>query len=102
MLDPPSKVYTLSTVLLHIYVGANVAVTNSMSYFSVFILTKATVKLANGNTGHTQGVGIILCCFHNCLNIYLVGPFYYCTGHPSNTLSSGSLKFYIGFVNVTS
>ena len=64
--------------------------------------TKATVKLANGNTGHAQAVGIILCRFPNCLIIYPVGPVYYYPGHPSNTISSGALKFYIGFKNVTS
>ena len=30
-----------------------------------------------------------------------VGPFYYCPGHPSKTISSGSLKFYGGFHKVT-
>ena len=68
----------------------------------MFVPTKATVKLVNGNTGHAQGIGIILCCFPNCLIIYPVGPVYYCTGHPSNTISSGALKFYIGFKKVTS
>ena len=67
----------------------------------MFVPTKATVKLANGNTGHAQGIGIILCCFPNCSIIYPVGPVYYCTGHPSNTISSGTLKFYIGFKKVT-
>ena len=55
------------------------------------------VKLANGNMGHAQKIGIILCCFPNCSIIYPVGPVYYCPGHPSNTISSGALKFYIGF-----
>ena len=63
----------------------------------MFVPTKATVKLANGNTGHPQGIGIILCRFPNCSIIYPVGPVYYCPGHPSNTISSGALKFYIGF-----
>ena len=63
----------------------------------MFSLTKATLKLANGNTGHAQGIGIILCRFPNCSIIYPVGPVYYCPGHPSNTISSGALKFYIGF-----
>ena len=63
---PPSKFYTVSTVLFHKYGGANVAITNYMSHFSMFVSTKATVKLANGNTGHDQGIGIILCCFPNC------------------------------------
>ena len=68
----------------------------------MFVPTKATVKLANGNTGHAQGIGIILYCFTNCLIIYPAGTVYYCTGHPSNTISSGALKFYIGFKKVTS
>ena len=64
--------------------------------------TKATVKLANGNTGHAQGIGIILCRFPNCSSIHPVGPVYYCPGHTSNTISSGALRFYIGFKKVTS
>ena len=73
---PPSKLYTVSTVLFHKYGGANFAVTNYMSQFSTFVPTKATVKLAYGNTGNDQGVGIILCQFPNCLIIYPVGPVY--------------------------
>ena len=94
---PSSKFYTVYTVLFHKYVGVNVAVTNCISHFSMVVPTKATVKLANGNTGHAQGIGIILCRFPNCAIIYPVGPVYYCTGHPSNTISSGALNFYIGF-----
>ena len=48
-------------LLFHEYGGANVAVTNFMSHFYMFLPTKATVELANGNTGHSQGIGIILC-----------------------------------------
>ena len=73
-----------------------------MSHVSIFVPTKSTVKLANGNTGHAQGIGIILCCFPNCSIIYPVGPVYYCLGHPSNSISSGALKFYVGFQKVTS
>ena len=94
---PPSKFYIVSTVLFHKDGGDNVAVTNCMSHFSMFVLTNATVKLANGNTRHAQGIGIIICLFSNCLIIYPVGPVFYCPGHPSKTISSGSLKFYIGF-----
>ena len=47
---PPSKFYTVFTVLFHKYGGENVAVTNFMSHFSMFVPTKATAKLANGNT----------------------------------------------------
>ena len=92
-----TKVYTISTVLFHKDEGANVAVTNCMSHFSMFVPTKATAKLANRNTGHAQEIGIILCRFTNCSVIYPVGPVYYCPGHTSNTISSGPLKFYIGF-----
>ena len=63
MVSPPSKYYTLSTVLFHKDVGANISVTNCMSHFSMFVPTKATLKLANGNTVHAQGIGIILCHF---------------------------------------
>ena len=77
-------------------------VKNCMSHFSMFVPTKATVKLANGNTGHDQVIGIILCRFPNCSIIYRVGQFYHCPGHRSNTTSSVTLKFYIGFKKVTS
>ena len=69
-----SKFVTVSTVLFHKYGGENVAVTNCMSHFYMFFPTKATVKLANGNTGHAQGIGIILCRFPNCSITYPVGP----------------------------
>ena len=57
MVTPPSKFYTLSTVFFHKDGDANVAITNRMSHFSMFFPTKATLKLANGNTGHAQGIG---------------------------------------------
>ena len=88
--------------LFHKYGGADVAVTNFMSKFSMLVPTKATVKLANGNTVHAQVIRIILCHFPNCSIMYPVGPVYYCPGHPSNTIPSGALKFYFGFQNVTS
>ena len=59
-------------------------------------------EMANGNIGHDQGIGIILCFFNNCPIIYLVGPVYYCPGYPSNMISSGAVKFYAGFQNFTS
>ena len=102
VVSPPSKFYTASTVLFHKYGGANFSVTNCMSHFSMFVPTKATLKLANVNTGHSQVIGIILCLFPNCSGIYTVVPVYYCTGHPSNTISSGDLKFYVVFLKVTS
>ena len=63
----------------------------------MFVSTKATVKGTNGNTLHSQGIGIILCLCLKYLIIYLVGPVYYRPGHPSNTISSGALKFYVDF-----
>ena len=66
----------------------------------MFVPTKTTVKLDNGNTGHAQGIGIILCCFTNCYIIYPVVPVYYCPGHPSNTILSSALIFYVGFQKV--
>ena len=101
MIAPTSKFYTVSTVLFHKYGGANFAVTNCMSQFSMFSPTNATVKLANGNTGHTQGINIILRRFPNCNIIYTVGPVYNFTGQPSNTISSGALTFYVSFQKVT-
>ena len=98
----PSEFNTVSTVLFHKDGGANVAVKNCMSHFSMFVPAKVSVKLDNGNTVHAQGIGIILCCFLNCLIIYPVGTVYYCPSHPSNTISSGALNFYIGFKKVTS
>ena len=101
MVAPPSKLYTVSTVLFYKNGGENVAVKICMSHFSMFVPTKATVKLGNGNTGHAQWIGIILCLSPNCSIIYPVRPVYYCPGHPSNTISSGALKLYIGFKKVT-
>ena len=60
MVTCPSKFYTVSTVLFHKYVGANVAVTNWMSHFSIFVPTKATVKMANVNMGRVQGIWIFM------------------------------------------
>ena len=94
---PHSKMYTVSSVLFHKDGGDNIAVTNCMSHFSMFVPNKAMVKLANVNTVHSQVIGIILCCFPNCSIIYPVGPVYYCPGQPSKTISSGALKFYDGF-----
>ena len=60
------------------------------------------MKLANGNTGHAQGIGIILCHFTNCPIIYAFGTVYYCPGHQYDTISSGARKFNVGFQKVTS
>ena len=56
---PPTKFYTVSTELFHKDGGANVAVKNCMLQFSMFVPTKTTVKLANGNTGHAQGMMMV-------------------------------------------
>ena len=52
--------------------------------------------------GHAQVIGIISCRFPNCSIIYPVVPVYYFPGQPSNTISSGAIKFYVSFQNVTS
>ena len=60
MFVPPSNFYTVSTVFFNKDAGSNVAAKNIMSHFYMFVPTKDTVKLANGNTGHAQGIGIFL------------------------------------------
>ena len=67
MIYPTSKCYTVSTLLFHKSGRDNVGVKNFMSHFSMFVPTKANVKLTNGNTGNDQEIGIILCLFPNCL-----------------------------------
>ena len=67
----------------------------------MFVSTRVTVKISNGNTVHAQVIGVVLCGFPNCPIIYPVGPVYYFPGHPSNTISLGALKFYVGFQKVT-
>ena len=84
-------------MLFHKYVGENVEVTNFMSHFSMFVPTKSDVKLDNGNMGHAQVIGIILCHFTNCPIIYPVVPVYYYPGNNSNNISSGDLKFILVF-----
>ena len=95
MVAPPSDIYMVSTVLFHKYGGANFAVTNCMSHFSMFVPIKANVILSNGNTVHSQVIGIILCRFPNCPSIYPVGKVYYFPGDPYITISSGALKCYV-------
>ena len=99
---PPSNFYTASTVLSHKYGGDNVAVKTFLSHFSMFVPTKTTVKLSNGNTGHAQVIGVILYRFPKYSIIYPVVPVYYFPGHPSNTISSSALKVYVGFKKFTS
>ena len=79
---PLFKIYKVSTFLFHKDVGVNFSVTNCMSHFSMFLPTKATVKLANGNKVHAQVIGILLFIFPNCSIIYPVGPVYYFPCHP--------------------
>ena len=79
-----------------------IGVKNYMSHISVFFPNKATVKLDNVNTVHSQGIVIILCHFPNWPIIYPVIPVYYCICHPSNKISLCALKFYVGFQKVTS
>ena len=66
------------------------------------ILTKANVKLSNGNMVHSQGVGVSLCHFTNCSIIYPVVPVYYFPSHPSKTISSGANNFFVGLKKFTS
>ena len=54
MVSPTSNIFTVSTVLFHKYRGENIGVTNFLSLFSMFIPTKAIVKLANGSPVHVQ------------------------------------------------
>ena len=102
MVALPSNFYIVYTVLFHTDVVADVAVTNCMSHFSFFFLTKATIKIDNGNTVHSQDIRKFLYSFPNCSIICTGGPVYYFPGHPSNTISSVSLKFYVGFQKVVS
>ena len=87
--------------MFHKYGGANAVVTNCISYFSMLVPTKATLKISNVNMVHAQLIEIVLCSFPNCNIIYPVGPDYYCPGHPSNTIASVAHKFYVDFQNVT-
>ena len=61
MVYPPSRFHTVSTVLFYKDGGKDVVVTNCKSNVYMFVPTKVTVKLANVNTGNSEGIGIILC-----------------------------------------
>ena len=82
--------------------GVNIGIPDFFSTFSIFVPTRANMKFSGGNMGHAQLIGIILCRFTNCPNIYHVGPVYYYPGHPSNTISLDALKFHVGFQKVIS
>ena len=101
MVSPSSRFYTVSIVLFHKYAGENVAVTNFMSHFSMFFPKTPDEKLADGNMGNSQVIEIILCHFTTFPIIYPVVPVYYYPGNPYNTISSGDLKCYPGFQNIT-
>ena len=45
-----------------------------MSHISVVVITKATVKLANGKAGHAQVVKVFFVCLPNLTLIYPVVP----------------------------
>ena len=47
-----SNIYAVYTFFSHKDGGANVTVTDCMTTISMFVPTKATVKLDNGNTGY--------------------------------------------------
>ena len=55
-----SKSYTVPSMLFHKYGQANVPVKKIISHFYMLVPTKSDVKLAKGNMGLAQGIGIIL------------------------------------------
>ena len=60
---------------------------SQISCHTFLCFPQPNLKMANGNTKYAQGIGIILCRFPKCSIIYPVGPFYYYSCHPSNTIS---------------
>ena len=74
LISPLSKIYTVSTVLFHKDGGDIFSYKFHVKLF-MFVPTKATAKLYNGNIGHTQGVGTILCLFPIWSILYPVEPF---------------------------
>ena len=95
VISASSGFYTVSIVFFQKHGGANSGDTNCMCHFSISLLIKANVKLANGNMTHAQVICIILLCFINLHIIYPVGPVYYSTSHPFNTISLGAFKYYV-------
>ena len=89
-------------MLFHKDGKVNVGVTDYVSHFYMFVPTKGNIKLANGNTAHSQVIGIILCSFPNLHIIYPVVSVYYFPDHPYNTILLVALKCYVIFQNVTS
>ena len=72
-----------------------------MSHFYMFFSTKVNVKMANVNMGQHQGIMILLCCFPKFRIIYPVKQVCYFSSQPSNTISLGELKCYVGFKDIT-
>ena len=62
-------------MLFHKGVGENIGVTNFVSKFSMFVLTRDNVKLADDNMANDQVIDITLCQFPNCTDLYPMGPF---------------------------
>ena len=81
---------------------SNVAFKNWISWFSMFVPTKDTMKIANGNIVQSKGIGMIYWHFTNCSIIYPVGPVYYCPRHSPNTISPVALNVYVGSQKVAS
>ena len=79
MVDPLSKLYTVSNELFYKYVGENIGFENLMPQVSMLIYTRSDVKLSDDNKGHYQLIVIDLCCFTNYPIEYPMGP---CTGIP--------------------
>ena len=73
-----------------------------MPHFSMLVQTEANAGLDDGNMVHARVIEIIFCIFLTYPIIYQLGTVYYCTNHPSNTISSLTLKCYVGFQKVTS
>ena len=88
--------------MFHKYGENNIAITNCMLYFSMFIPTKAHLKLSYGNKVNTHLIGIILCHFPILPIIHPVVLVCYCPGSRSNTISLGALKVYTCLQNFAS
>ena len=73
-----------------------------MSHFSMFVPTKANMKLSTYNKVHAQGIGVVLCHFTNHHIIYSLVPVYYCPDHAKNKILLGAIKCYVGFKTIIS
>ena len=54
------KLYTVSTLFFHKYLGENVRVIIDFRKFSMFVTTISNVKWASENIGHSQGIGMFM------------------------------------------